>query len=77
MSRKHFILLAAALRAHRGVCLGMEIPSCDDLIRSVAVVCAACNKEFSFDRFYSAANYKGLNDARNEIRTETDCRESA
>ena len=59
MSRKHFILLAAALRALRGYHPTAET---DDAIRAVAVVCAACNKEFSFDRFYSAANYKGLND---------------
>ena len=57
MSRKHFRLLAAALR-----CLREHHPDShtDDAIRAVAVVCAACNKEFSFDRFYAAANYKGI-----------------
>ncbi len=74
MSRKHFILLAAALRALR---LRHPTTEADDCIRAVAVVCAACNKEFSFDRFYSAANYKGLNDARNEVRTEKHSRQSA
>ena len=60
MSRKHFVLLAAALRLHRATCNSQT--DCDDLIRTVALVCAKCNKLFSLDRFYSAANYKGLND---------------
>ena len=64
MSRKHFILLAAALRLQREqarIALSTEnkLELVDDLIRTVATVCAQCNKEFSFDRFYAAADYKG------------------
>ena len=62
MSRKHFVLLAAALRVARE---NHPAESTDDLIRTVATVCNQCNPLFSFDRFYQAANYKGLNDANN------------
>ena len=78
VSRKHFVLLAAALRLQREqarieLSTDNKLALVDDLIRTVAVVCASCNKEFSFDRFYSAANYKGIdNDTTgNDKRTAT------
>ncbi len=68
MSRKHFVLLAAALRVARAH-IGEHDPTAlwvvDELIYTVAVVCRQCNKEFSFDTFYSASNYKGRDNASN------------
>ncbi len=62
MSRKHFILLAAALRVSR-THIGNHDPSAlwvvDELIYTVATVCSSVNDNFSFDRFYSACDYKG------------------
>jgi len=62
MSRKHFILLAAALRVCR-LHISEHDPSAlwvvDELIYTVAVVCSKCNDLFSFDKFYTASNYKG------------------
>lgn len=62
MSRKHFILLAAALRVAR-----MHVDNADstalwvvdELIYTIATVCDSVNPNFSYDRFYTASNYKG------------------
>jgi len=65
MTRKHFILLAAALRVHRAALSDQGesvIWETDNLICNVATVCASINPNFSFDRFYTAANYKGQDD---------------
>ncbi len=64
MSKKHFILLAAALRLHRAQFPASPtyLRETDNLIETVALVCSKCNKLFSFDRFYSACNYKGRDD---------------
>ena len=61
MSRKHFVLLAAALRLHRASCTSKL--DCDDLIYSIACLCKGCNSNFNFDRFYTASNYKGADNA--------------
>ena len=66
MSRKHFILLAAALRVHRAALSDQPesiVWECDNLISNVACVCNSVNPNFSFDRFYTAANHKGCDDA--------------
>ena len=66
MTRKHFILLAAALRVHRAALDDQDesiIWECDNLISNVACVCNSVNSNFDFDRFYNAANYKGRDDA--------------
>jgi hypothetical protein len=64
MSRKDFIVLAAALRIQREQALinlttQNRIALVDELIYTIATVCKSQNKLFSFDRFYRAANYKG------------------
>ncbi len=64
MSRKHFILLAAALRVQReqarlNLSPENKLALVDELIYTVATVCKSQNKLFSFDRFYKAADYKG------------------
>lgn len=64
MSRKDFIVLAAALRIQREQALinlttQNRVALVDELIYTVATVCKSQNKLFSFDRFYTAADYKG------------------
>ena len=64
MSRKDFIVLAAALRIQREQALinlttQNRVALVDELIYTVATVCKSQNKLFSFDRFYKAADYKG------------------
>ena len=66
MTRKHFILLAAALWVHRTSLSDQPesiVWECDNLISNVACVCNSVNPNFDFDRFYNAANYKGRDDA--------------
>ncbi len=68
MSRKQFILLAAALRVARAHIFEADESAVwvvDELIYTVAVVCRQLNKEFSFDTFYAASNYKDQDNARN------------
>ena len=64
MSRKDFIVLAAALRIQREQALinlttQNRVALVDELIYTIATVCKSQNKLFSFDRFYTAADYKG------------------
>ena len=64
MSKKHLILLAAALRLHREQFPASPayVRSCDELIQTVALVCSRVNKLFSYDKFYTACNYKDWED---------------
>jgi hypothetical protein len=68
MSRKHFILLAAALRVQReqariNLSPVNRLVVVDELIHTIATVCNSVNPNFSFDRFYSACDYKGGEDS--------------
>jgi len=67
MSKKHFIVLAAALRLHREQypASPAHLRNTDELIETIASVCKSQNKLFSFDRFYTASNYKGRDHASN------------
>ena len=72
MSRKDFIVIAAALRIQREQALINLTPVnrlalVDELIYTLATVCKSQNKLFSFDRFYTASNYKGQDNASNQI----------
>lgn len=68
MSRKDFIVLAAALRIQREQALinltaVNRLALVDELIYTIACVCNSQNKLFSFDKFYTASNYKGQDNA--------------
>ncbi len=55
-------MLANALRLHRSRINtrdAITLEHVDELIYDVALVCNANNRNFSYDRFYTACNYKG------------------
>ena len=68
MYKKDFIELAEMLRIHREQTSIDLTPQnraalVDELTYSIAVIGKRLNSRFSFDKFYTAANYKGRNNA--------------